>query len=126
MIKQGRSVIIDSTCNYDEVLNQGTALARQYGYSYKYIECRVDDIDMLDRRLRDRVSLRGRRTGVNHPPPDIGDARHSEDYRPLFKKWIEDPCRPATDAIVVDSTGSPEECRDYILKQVVVDDADTK
>ena len=119
MIKQGRNVIIDSTCNYNEVLDQGTALARQYGYDYRYVECRVDDVDLLHRRLCNRVSLRSQRTGVNRPPPDASGARHSEDYRALFKRWIESPCRLAGDAIVVDSTGSPEECLDYILKQMV-------
>jgi predicted kinase len=119
MIKQGRSVIIDSACNYNEVLDQGTALARQYGCEYRYIECRVDDVDLLDRRLHNRVPLRSQRTGVNFPPPDASDACHTEDYRTLFKRWIENPCRPAGDAIVVDSTGSPEECLEYILKQIV-------
>jgi len=118
IVKQGRNVIIDSTCNYNEVLDQGTALARQYGYDYRYIECRVDDIDLLNRRLRNRVPLRSQRTGVDRAPPDATGGRHNEDYHALFKRWIENPCRPAGVAIVVDSTGSPEECRDYILKQI--------
>lgn len=99
MIKQGRNVIIDSTCNYNEVLNQGTALARQYGYNYQYFECRVDDVDLLDRRLRNRIPLRSQRTGVSCTPPDASGARHSEDYRALFNRWIENPCRPAGDAL---------------------------
>jgi hypothetical protein len=28
---------IDSTCNYEKTLDQGTALARQYGYNYGYV-----------------------------------------------------------------------------------------
>jgi predicted kinase len=119
MIKQGRSVIIDSVCNYPEVLDRGTALAQQYGYDYKYVECRVDNLDLLDRRLQNRVSLRSQRTGVNHPPPDVNGARQSQDYRAVFKRWIENPSHPAGIAIIVDSTGSPEECLDYILKQIV-------
>jgi predicted kinase len=118
MIKQGRSVIIDSTCNYKETLEDGTALARQFGYDYKYIECRVNDVDLLDQRLHNRVSLRSQRTGVNKPPPDATSARHSEDYRVLFKKWIDKPCRPANDVITVDSTTGPEECLEYVLKQI--------
>ena len=114
MIKQGRNVIIDSTCNYNEVPDLGSALARKYGYNYNYVECRVDDVDLLDRRLRNRVPLRSQRTGVNCPPPDASRARHSEDYRALFNRWIKSPYRPAGDAIVVDSTGSPGECLDYI------------
>ena len=31
MIKHGWNVIIDSTCNDNEMLDQGAALARQYG-----------------------------------------------------------------------------------------------
>src|ERR1700742_1515168 len=65
MIKQGRNVIIDSTCNYKDTLDQGTTLAQQYGYDYRYVECRVDDIDLLDRRLCNRVPLRSQRTGVS-------------------------------------------------------------
>ncbi|KAF7542484.1 hypothetical protein G7Z17_g11531 [Cylindrodendrum hubeiense] len=119
MIKQGRSVIIDSICNYDEVVDRGTALARQYGYEYRYVECRVDDIDLLDRRLRDRVPLRSQRTAVDRPPPDVGAALNSDDSRALFKKWIENPCRPSSEVILVDSTGTPEEGLAYILKQII-------
>ncbi|KAL9129385.1 MAG: hypothetical protein Q9217_002149 [Psora testacea] len=119
MIKQGRNVIIDSTCNYNEVLDQGTALARQYGYDYRDVECRVDDVGLLDRRLHNRAPLRSQRTGLICPPPDTSDASDSEDYRALFKTWIQNLCRPAGDAIIVDSTGSPEGCLDYKLKQIV-------
>lgn len=121
VIKQARSVIIDCPCNSNEIIDQGTALARKYGYEYSYVECRVTDVDLLDRRLRNRVPLRGQPTGVSSPPPDASDARYIEDYRALFTQWIEDPCRPSsdTDTIVVNSTDSPEECLDYILKQIV-------
>jgi predicted kinase len=118
MMKQGHNVIMDSTCNYSEVLEQGTALARQYGYDYYYLECRVDDVDLLDGRLRNRVALRSQRTGVEIPPPDESFALGSEYYHALFKRWIEQPCRPANDVVIVDSTLSPEECLDYILKQI--------
>jgi predicted kinase len=118
MIKQGRNVIIDSTCNYDEVVDHGTALARRHGYHYKYVECRVNDIDLLERRLRSRVPLRSQRTGVDGPPPDVKASSPTEDYRALFKRWIENPCRPDGNAIVLDSTSSPEDCLDYVLRQL--------
>jgi adenylylsulfate kinase-like enzyme len=41
VVKRERNVIIDSTCNYKEMLDQGIALARQHGFSYRYVECRV-------------------------------------------------------------------------------------
>ncbi|TVY21436.1 hypothetical protein LARI1_G000663 [Lachnellula arida] len=119
LIKQGRSVILDSVCNYNETLDRGTALAQQYGYDYKYVECRVDDIGLLDQRLQSRVSLRSQRTGVNRPPLDVSGARDRRDYRAVFERWMEDSNRPVSIAVFVDSTRSPEKCRDDILEQIV-------
>ncbi|KAK5635066.1 hypothetical protein RRF57_010778 [Xylaria bambusicola] len=73
VIKQGLSVIIDSTCNYDEVLKEGSALAAKYGCEYWYIECKVQDIDLLDQRLRKRDPMASQRTAVDSPlPPPRG------------------------------------------------------
>ena len=118
IIKQGRNVIIDSTCNYPEILDQGTALAQQYGYEYWYIECKVDNIDLLDERLRERIPLRSQRTGVNLPPADASSVSGGEDYRALFKRWIENPCRPDRNVIIVDSTGNIEKRLQDILEQI--------
>jgi hypothetical protein len=56
MEKQEHSVNSHSTCNYQKVVDTGRALARKYGYNYWYVECTVNDIDPLDKRLRDRTS----------------------------------------------------------------------
>ncbi|OAQ96943.1 hypothetical protein LLEC1_03621 [Akanthomyces lecanii] len=40
-MQSGMSVIIDSTCNFAQVLQQGAALAEKYGYAYWYVECRA-------------------------------------------------------------------------------------
>ena len=120
MIKQRRSVIVDSACYYREILDRGAALARRYGYGYRYVECRVDDVDLLDARLRGRVLLRSQRAGVERPPPDAGggDGR-GEDGRAVFGRWIRNPCRPDGNyAVVVDATRSPEERRDYVLQRI--------
>jgi len=118
LLKQGRNVIIDSTCNYQETLDGGIALAQQYGFDYWYVECRVNNIDLLDGRLHNRVPLRSQRTGVDAPSPDANDAHRNIDSRALFKRWIEHPVRPDSNAIVVDSTASPGDCLEYILKLV--------
>jgi predicted kinase len=86
VIKQGRTVIIDSTCNYEETLTHGAALAERYGFEYKYAECKVNDIDLLDQRLHSRVSLRSQRKGVNIPPPDASILLGADfDYRAQYK-----------------------------------------
>lgn len=117
VVKQGLNVIIDSTCNFKEVLDHGSALAKQYGFTYWYVECKVEDIDVLDERLRTREPMKSQRTGVDLPPAAAIGAREGEDSRALFRNWIENPCRPERNAIILDSTGSPE--IDYIMTQIV-------
>jgi predicted kinase len=119
MMEQERSVIIDSPCNYQEIIDKGRALAQKYGYAYWYIECRVDDIDLLDERLRKRAPLRSQRTGVDGPPRDASGTPSIEDSRALFQRWIENPCRPDDNIIVVDSTDSLERHGEYILERIL-------
>lgn len=126
LLDQGKSVIIDSTVNYQNTLDVGINLAKKYDYSYKYIECKVgvDDLDLLDDRLRARVPLRSQRTAVNNPPGDSTAMGQGVDYHGLFKKWIEEPCRPeignanTSSIIVYSSISSPEECLKSILEQI--------
>ncbi|KIM43431.1 hypothetical protein M413DRAFT_443372 [Hebeloma cylindrosporum] len=119
MMDQERNVIIDSPCNYQEIVDKGRALAQKYGYAYWYIECRVDDIDLLDERLRKRAPLRSQRTGVDRPPRDSSGAPCSEDSRALFRRWIENPYRPDDNIIVLDSSGSLEQHGDHILERIL-------
>ncbi len=51
---QGRSVILDSPCLYDDILEKGQVLANKYFASYKFIECYLDDFDEVNRRLQSR------------------------------------------------------------------------
>ncbi|KAL2060773.1 hypothetical protein VTL71DRAFT_9415 [Oculimacula yallundae] len=121
-MKQTRPVIIDSICNYKETLDRGTLLAKQYGYEYKYIECKVDDIDVLDQRLRSRASVRSQRRGVADPALDATNANmSSEDYRAQYINWMDNPYRPAHSsiAILVDSSHEPHQCLEELLKVLI-------
>ncbi|KAK3359511.1 P-loop containing nucleoside triphosphate hydrolase protein [Lasiosphaeria hispida] len=121
LMRQGWSVILDSTCNYKETLETGMKLAGDHSYEYWYIECRIDDIGVLDERLRKRAPLRSQRAGVHRPPSDATDTL--EDPVALFKRWVENPCRPEegsdTRIIIVDSTRGPEECREQIMERIL-------
>ena len=107
-LEQGLAVIVDSTCNFQEVVDRGSALAGRHGCVYWYVECYVEDIDLLDRRLRARVPMRSQRAGVSEPPAAAARsaARAGEDSRALFRRWISEPCRPRSNVIVVDAGGS--------------------
>lgn len=126
--KQGLNVIVDSTCNYQEVIDRGSTIAGKYGLEYWHIECRVEDIDLLDGRLRARQAMTSQRSSVDAPPAAAVSARKGVDSRALFKKWM-NPFRPERNCIVVDTTTTPEVHRDYILRQIrseTVAEADKK
>ena len=120
-IAQGQIVIIiDSTCNYPQTLEQGETLARLCNYEYAYVECRANSVEFLEERLKSRVTMRSQRRGINEGPVDAIGARHIEDSRALFQRWIENPCRPASGVIVVDSTNSTGDSLEYVLKQLAI------
>ncbi|MEO6503822.1 MAG: AAA family ATPase [Jatrophihabitantaceae bacterium] len=106
---QGHSVIIDSPCFYQELLDSGESIARRQNAQYLYIECRLDDIDELDRRLGARSPLRSQRSSVEDPPSDDRSepALHG---RELFRAWIQGMRRPATDFLVLDTSRDVTTC----------------
>jgi predicted kinase len=53
-LAQGRSVILDSPCLYDEIIEKGTTIATKYGATYKYVECYADDFHEINKRLKNR------------------------------------------------------------------------
>ncbi|KFY75475.1 hypothetical protein V499_04564 [Pseudogymnoascus sp. VKM F-103] len=121
LLKQGRSVIIDSVCNYTTLIEKGVELAEKFGCEYRFVECRVQDVEVLDRRLKGRVAMRSQRTGIDAPPVDAeGVGEGSVDHREVLRRKLENPVRPGSGAIVVDSSGSTEECVEEILRRIVL------
>ncbi|KAL2879731.1 hypothetical protein SGCOL_004773 [Colletotrichum sp. CLE4] len=117
ILKQGHNLIVDCTCNFEEIITRGTALAKGAGFEYWYIECRPEvDIEVLDERLRARVAMRSQRTGVRNPPVDGDVSQGREEQETLFRRWIENPYRPKDDVIVVDTSKHSDECRKQVLK----------
>ena len=55
-LQQGKNVILDSPCLYNEGLQTGISLAKECNAQYKYIECFLEDLDEIDKRLRQRES----------------------------------------------------------------------
>lgn len=108
LLQQRHSVIIDSPCFYDELLASGQALAQEYKASYRYIECVVDDLDELDRRLRTRPRALSQvarvYTNISH------GADPQQDGATLFRHWIANMKRPTTNYLRLDSTDPPDEC----------------
>jgi predicted kinase len=109
ILEQGHTVIIDSPCFYRELLDNGEAIAQRRDARYLYIECRLDDLDEIDRRLRSRSPRRSQRSSVDGPPPDANvDPERSG--RELFQAWIDGMQRPATDFLVLDTSRELTTC----------------
>ncbi|MEI8407215.1 MULTISPECIES: AAA family ATPase [unclassified Kribbella] len=72
-LAQGHDVIMDSPCFWPRILTEGMEIARQHDATYRYIECQIHDLKLLDERLARRPRLRTHRRGVNYPPVDLGD-----------------------------------------------------
>lgn len=56
-LAKGKSVIFDCPCLYAEMIEKGTQLALEYGVSYKYIECYLNDFTEINQRLANRKRL---------------------------------------------------------------------
>ncbi|EPE37017.1 P-loop containing nucleoside triphosphate hydrolase [Glarea lozoyensis ATCC 20868] len=118
--KQGvENIIIDSPCNYQEVLEQGSTCAKRFGYTFWYIECQIEDAEMLERRLQNREPMTSQRTGIEAPPAAVLGGCVDEDAREVLRKWTKVPCRPDENTVLVDSAGDLVVLRDYILQQIV-------
>ncbi len=102
LLHQGHSVIFDSPCLYDELLTRGQQLAAEVGATYRYIECLVNDLDELDRRLRTRPRLPSQLAGVRVPPTaGSGKTQMGDD---VFREWIATMKRPKDNFLTLDTS----------------------
>lgn len=94
-LEQGHSVILDSPCLYEEMVEKGIMLSNKHGVKYKYIECYLNDMKEINNRLQTRKRM----------VSQIGKV----DSEVAFKKWLDGSNRPSnTEYLIVDS-GKPLE-----------------
>ena len=60
----GNSVVIDSPCGYEIIIEKGTALTKKYNIPYKFIECYLDDLSELNRRRTTREILPSQKVNI--------------------------------------------------------------
>ena len=100
VLAQGHPVVMDSPCFWPRILAEGMQIARQHNAPYKYIECQIHDLALLDERLRQRPRLRTHRLSVDRPPVDLGD--EPVDGEAFFRGWIDRVVRPSTGYLQLD------------------------
>ncbi|MFD1677633.1 AAA family ATPase [Alicyclobacillus fodiniaquatilis] len=56
-LSQGHHVVHDSPCLYDELVDKGTALAKKHTAKYKYVECVLENVHEVNKRLTSRQRM---------------------------------------------------------------------
>jgi len=100
LLAQGHNVVMDSPCFWPRILDEGMSMAASQGAVYKYIECPITDLQLIDQRLRQRPRLRSHRPAVNDAPTDVG--AEASDGETLFRQWLDRAERPATGYLQLD------------------------
>lgn len=54
LLSQGQSVVFDSPCLYEEIVERGIGLSQKYNVTYKYVECYLNDFEEVNDRLKKR------------------------------------------------------------------------
>lgn len=100
VLGQGHHVIMDSPCFWPRILTEGMEIAREHDATYRYIECQVRDLKLVDERLRRRPRLRSHRRGVDYPPVDLGD--ELVDGEAFFRDGMDRVQRPLDNYLQLD------------------------
>lgn len=94
LLSQEHSVVLDSPCAWPRIVTEGMRIAASHGATYRYIECQIHDLDLLDTRLTNRPRLRSHRRSLSLPPPDLGNT--PQDGQTLYKSWASRTHHPPT------------------------------
>ncbi len=108
LLEQATSVIVDSPCLYQELLDHGMRAAQEYNARYKYIECQLNDLSELDKRLRSRKALTSQILHLDQQFSHAGAAKRRA--MDLIVEWAEQAKRPQQDALVLDTARPIADC----------------
>jgi predicted kinase len=100
VLAQRYPVVMDSPCFWPRILTEGMEIAREHDAAYRYIECQVRDLKLVDERLRRRTRLRSHRRGVDVSPVDLGD--EVVDGEAFFRDGMDRVQRPSDNYLQVD------------------------
>jgi predicted kinase len=70
ILRSGQSVILDSPCRFQQLVDRGVAVAAEHSATYAFVECALADEAELRRRIRGRAPLRSQRRDFDIAPPD--------------------------------------------------------
>ena len=102
LLSQGHNVILDSPCLYEATVQMGISLAEKHHAKYKYVECYLNDMEEIDRRLQARRAM----------PSQIKQVASAE----VFQRSIDASKKPSElTHLVVDSSQPLEKYLQVVL-----------
>jgi len=80
-LEQGRSIVLDTPCYYDEIIVKGMKLSKTYNAEYKYLHCFVEDYEIINERIKLRKNMISQITEYSLKGFENAKAR-AEDVKP--------------------------------------------
>ena len=118
-LQQGHSVIVDSPCLYPELLAHGIEVAQKHGARFKYIECRLADLEELDWRLRSREPKPSQMRSLDQLLSHAGAAPKLS--RSLVEDWATRAQQPTSDWLVLNTALPLAECMNQARRYLSAD-----
>lgn len=107
LLAQGRGVLLDSPCRYQELLESGRQVARAHGVRYAFIELWVRDWTVVLARLDARSPRRSQVASATAPVPgtewEFGTAEET------LAAWQTQLVRPAHDWLRLDAESAVDQ-----------------
>ena len=108
LLAQGHSVIHDSPCRYQNLLDRGLAFAAEFNVTYLYIECVVADLAEIDHRLRTRQRHPSQIASI-YGEPTAGSGKKVSGEA-VFQNWMDNMKRPESNYLTLDMSRPFAQC----------------
>lgn len=56
-LDQGQSIVLDTPCYYEEIIEKGMQFSNDYHASYKYLDCKVRNFQVVSKRIQLRENM---------------------------------------------------------------------
>ena len=110
LLAQSFSVILDSPCRFQWILDAGLRIAQDTGARYRYVECITEDIVEIRRRLQSRTPFRGQFRDIDNLPASLEDGLETLSGEERFRYWMRNMKRPSHSYLALDTSRPVAEC----------------
>ena len=109
-LTQGFSVILDSPCRFQMILDKGLQIAAETEAAYRCIECVTEDLAIIRHRLQRRTPLRSQFTAIDNLPAVVENGIESLSGEARFRYWMATMKRPDRHYLRLDTSQPVEVC----------------